>query len=45
MDSRVGVFGAGVFVALLGLPPLVPVDELGQVGCLLCVADNELVLQ
>ena len=32
-------------MALLGLPPLVPVDELGQVGCFLCVADYELVLQ
>lgn len=45
VDLRVRVFGAGVLVALFGLPPLVPVDELSQVGCFLCVADYELVLQ
>ena len=45
VDLRVRVFGAGVFVALFGLPPLVPVDELRQVGCFLCIADYELVLQ
>ena len=44
-NSRVRVFRAGVFMALLGLPPLVPVDELGQVGGFLCIADYELVLQ
>lgn len=43
-DSRVGVLGAGVLLALLGLPALVAVDELRQVGRLLGVADDELVL-
>lgn len=32
-------------MALFGLPPLVPVDELSQVGRLLCVAYYKLVLQ
>lgn len=32
-------------MALLGLPSLVPVDELGQVGRLLRIAHYKLVLQ
>lgn len=32
-------------MALLGLPPLVPVNELRQVGRLLRIADYKLVLQ
>lgn len=32
-------------MALFGLPPLVPVNELGQVGCFLRIAYYKLVLQ
>lgn len=32
-------------MALLGLPSFVPVDELSQVGCFLCIAYYKLVLQ
>jgi hypothetical protein len=44
-DLRIRVLRAGVIMALLSLPPLVPVDELSQVGCFLCVAYDKLVLQ
>lgn len=44
-DVRVRVFRAGVFMALFGLPPLVPVNELGQVGRFLRIAYYKLVLQ
>lgn len=42
---RVRFIGAGLCSGLFGLPALVSVDELCQIGCFLRIAHDELVFQ
>lgn len=44
-NSHIGVVGAGFLPVALGLPAAVAVDQLRQVGRLLGVSGDELVLQ
>lgn len=43
-NSLVGLIGAGLVSRLLRFPPLVPVDQLRQIGGLFGVPYNQLVL-